>query len=85
MTKIKPLFFFFNKKQWDNLKVFNGCLTVFSVVSIIGISFGFAKYYDVLVILNKSINVFDSMILTFSATYLGLRTIIKIDSDKNVK
>jgi hypothetical protein len=60
-------------RKWDNLKVLNGCLTVFSVVSIIGISFGFAKYYGFSIILDRSIDAWDSAILVFSATYLGLK------------
>ncbi len=38
-------------RKWDNLKGFHGCLTVFAISCIIGISFGFAKYYDVPVLL----------------------------------
>lgn len=60
-------------REWNNLKVLHGCLTVFSVASIIGISFGFAKYYGVPVILDRSICAWDSAILVFSATYLGLK------------
>ena len=59
--------------KWKNLKVLHGCLTVFSVSCIIGISLGFAKYYGIPVILNRSICAWDSAILVFSATYLGLK------------
>ena len=59
--------------NWSNLKVLHGCLTVFSVVSIVGISFGFAKYYGLVVVLDRSICAWDSAILVFSATYLGLK------------
>jgi hypothetical protein len=54
-------------RKWENLKVLNGCLTVFSVSCIIGLAFGFAKYYGVPVILDRSICAWDS------ATYLGLK------------
>jgi hypothetical protein len=60
-------------RKWENLKVLNGCLTVFSVSCIIGLAFGFAKYYGVPVILDRSICAWDSAILVFSATYLGLK------------
>jgi len=43
------------------------------VVSIIGISLGFARYYGIPVILNRNIDAWDSAILVFSATYLGLK------------
>jgi hypothetical protein len=59
--------------EWKNLKVLHGCLTVFSVSTIIGISFGFAKYYGLPIILDRSICAWDSAILVFSATYLGLK------------
>jgi hypothetical protein len=59
--------------KWKNLKVIHGCLIVFSVATIIGISFGFAKYYGFLVVLDRSICAWDSAILVFSATYLGLK------------
>jgi len=59
--------------KWENLKAVNGCLTVFSVACIIGISFGFAKYYGIPIILDKSICAWDSAVLVFSATYLGLK------------
>ena len=60
-------------RKWKNLKVLHGCLTVFSVASIIGISLGFARYYGLLVVLDRSICAWDSAILVFSATYLGLK------------
>jgi hypothetical protein len=63
-------------RKWNNLKVLNGCLTLFSVVSIIAISLGFARYYGVPVILNRSIDAWDSAILVFSATYLGLKAML---------
>jgi hypothetical protein len=59
-------------RNWRNLKVLHGCLTVFSVSTIIGISLGFARYYGFLVVLDRSICAWDSAILVFSATYLGL-------------
>jgi hypothetical protein len=59
--------------KWNNLKVLHGCLTVFSIASIIGISLGFAKYYGIPVILDRSICAWDSAILVFSAVYLGLK------------
>jgi hypothetical protein len=40
--------------KWKNLKVIHGCLIVFSVATIIGISFGFAKYYGFLVVLDQA-------------------------------
>lgn len=60
-------------RKWRNLKVLHGCLTVFSIATIIGISFGFARYYGFLVVLDRSICAWDSAILVFSATYLGLK------------
>jgi hypothetical protein len=41
-----------------------------------GISFGFAKYYGIPVILDRGICAWDSAILVFSATYLGLRAMV---------
>ena len=41
-------------RKWENLKVLNGCLTVFSVSCIIGLAFGFAKYYGVPVFLTEA-------------------------------
>jgi len=60
-------------RKWKNLSVLHGCLTVFSVSTIIGISFGFARYYGFLVVFDRSICAWDSAILVFSATYLGLK------------
>jgi len=60
-------------RKWENLKVLHGCLTVFSVSCIIGLAFGFAKYYGIPVILDRSICAWDSAVLAFSATYLGLK------------
>jgi hypothetical protein len=60
-------------RKWENLKVLHGCLTVFSVSCIIGLAFGFAKYYGIPVILGRSICAWDSAVLAFSATYLGLK------------
>jgi hypothetical protein len=60
-------------RRWENLKVLHGCLTVFSVSCIIGLAFGFAKYYGIPVILDRSICSWDSAVLAFSGTYLGLK------------
>ena len=60
-------------RKWDNLKGLHGCLTVFAISCIIGISFGFAKYYGVPVLLDRNICAWDSALLVFSATYLGLK------------
>ena len=60
-------------RKWNNLRVLHLCVTVFAVSTIIGLSFGFAKYYGVPVILDRSICAWDSAILVFSATYLGLK------------
>ena len=60
-------------RKLDNLKFLHGCLTVLAVTCIIGISFGFAKYYGVPVLLDRDICAWDSAILVFSATYLGLK------------
>jgi hypothetical protein len=60
-------------RKWDNLKAFHGFLTVFSVSCIIGLAFGFAKYYGISVILDRGICAWDSAVLVFSGTYLGLK------------
>jgi hypothetical protein len=69
-------------REWKNLKVLHGCLTVFSIASIIGISFGFAKYYGIPVVLDRSICAWDSAILVFSAVFLGLKATIGQKYDK---
>jgi len=74
MLKIKGFWMEINKmRNLENIRVLHGCLTVFSVSCIIGIAFGFAKFYGVPVILDRSICAWDSAILVFSATYLGLK------------
>jgi hypothetical protein len=43
---------------------------------ITGISFGFAKYYDTPIVLDRAICAWDSAALVFSAVYLGLKATI---------
>jgi hypothetical protein len=67
---------FMEQYRHNNLAFVQDTLALFSVVWIVFVSLGFAKFYDLSVTLDKSVDAWDSAVLVFSAVYLGFKATV---------